>query len=120
MDEFSKVVRAEPTSGGTEAVGRFVAHLVTLRRLSRSVATRLQAGADPTLEAALVKDLGALLEQDTPEIVRRHVAAEPSAEAPDDFAQALAWTIQNAPAFSLRGGTREILRGIIARGLGLR
>jgi hypothetical protein len=25
-----------------------------------------------------------------------------------------------APTFSLRGGTREILRGIIARGLGLR
>jgi acyl-CoA dehydrogenase len=27
---------------------------------------------------------------------------------------------QTAPSFSLRGGTREILRGIIARGLGLR
>jgi acyl-CoA dehydrogenase len=27
---------------------------------------------------------------------------------------------QIAPSFSLRGGTREILRGIIARGLGLR
>ena len=25
-----------------------------------------------------------------------------------------------APSFSLRGGTREILRGIIARGVGLR
>jgi acyl-CoA dehydrogenase len=25
-----------------------------------------------------------------------------------------------APSFSLRGGTREILRGILARGLGLR
>ncbi len=25
-----------------------------------------------------------------------------------------------APAYSMRGGTREILRGIIARGLGLR
>jgi hypothetical protein len=28
--------------------------------------------------------------------------------------------MQRAPSFSLRGGTREILRGIIARGLGLR
>jgi len=26
----------------------------------------------------------------------------------------------SAPSFSLRGGTREIIRGIIARGLGLR
>jgi alkylation response protein AidB-like acyl-CoA dehydrogenase len=120
MDEFAKVVRTAPSPGGSEAVGRFAAHLVTLRRLSRSVATRLQAGADPNLEAALVKDLGALLEQEAPEIVRRHVAAEPALGARDDYAQALAWTIQNAPAFSLRGGTREILRGIIARGLGLR
>lgn len=120
MEEFSKVVRASPSPGGTEAVGRFVAHLVTLRRLSRSVATRLQEEADPTLEAALVKDLGALLEQEAPDVVRRHVVAEPSLRAREDYAQALAWTIQNAPAFSLRGGTREILRGIIARGLGLR
>lgn len=120
MEEFASVVRAAPTPGGVEAVGRFIAHLVTLRQLSRSVATRLQAGADPMLEAALVKDLGALLEQEAPDIVRRHVAAEPSTGAQEDYAQALAWTIQNAPAFSLRGGTREILRGIIARGLGLR
>ena len=35
-------------------------------------------------------------------------------------AQALGELMQNAPSFSLRGGTREILRGIIARGLDLR
>jgi len=28
--------------------------------------------------------------------------------------------MMHAPSFSLSGGTREILRGIIARGLGLR
>jgi len=33
---------------------------------------------------------------------------------------ALGFLVQRAPSFSLRGGTREILRGIIARGLGLR
>jgi hypothetical protein len=32
----------------------------------------------------------------------------------------LMYLSQIAPSFSLRGGTREILRGIIARGLGLR
>jgi hypothetical protein len=32
----------------------------------------------------------------------------------------LALLLQVSPSFSLRGGTREILRGIIARGLGLR
>jgi acyl-CoA dehydrogenase len=33
---------------------------------------------------------------------------------------ALRYTILAAPSFSLRGGTREILRGIIAKGLDLR
>jgi acyl-CoA dehydrogenase len=30
------------------------------------------------------------------------------------------YLLMSAPSFSLRGGTREILRGIIARELGLR
>ena len=37
-----------------------------------------------------------------------------------DFCAVLAYTMMHAPSFSLRGGTREILRGIIARGLGVR
>ena len=36
------------------------------------------------------------------------------------FSETLAYLLQMAPSFSLRGGTREILRGIIARDLGLR
>ena len=37
-----------------------------------------------------------------------------------DLARMLALLLQMAPSFSLRGGTREILRGIISRALGLR
>jgi hypothetical protein len=48
------------------------------------------------------------------------VASEPEAQSTDRFLAVLAHTILHAPSFSLRGGTREILRGIIARGLGLR
>jgi len=49
------------------------------------------------------------------------VAVEPSLDAHDDvFAETLAHVVLHAPSFTLRGGTREILRGIIARGLGLR
>jgi hypothetical protein len=36
------------------------------------------------------------------------------------LAAQLQQTILHAPSFTLRGGTREILRGMIARGLGLR
>jgi hypothetical protein len=72
------------------------------------------------LQAALVKDLGAVFEQEIPEVARLLVAAEPSISARSEYAAALAVSMLAAPSFSLRGGTREILRGIIARGLGLR
>jgi alkylation response protein AidB-like acyl-CoA dehydrogenase len=102
------------------AVGRLTAHILTLRRLSRSVAGMLQAGQDPALQAALVKDLGNVLEQETAEVVRLLVDTEPDHAAEEPLVAVLAQLILSAPSFSLRGGTREILRGIIARGLGLR
>jgi alkylation response protein AidB-like acyl-CoA dehydrogenase len=102
------------------AIGRLTAHVLTLRRLSRSVAGMLQAGEDPALQAALVKDLGNVLEQETAEVVRLLANAEPTHAGEQPFVAVLAHMIMSAPSFSLRGGTREILRGIIARGLGLR
>ncbi len=103
------------------AIGRLTSHILALRRLSRSVAGMLQAGEDPALQAALVKDLGNVLEQETVEVVRLLVDVEPSeAEGNSSLSAVLAHLIMTAPSFSLRGGTREILRGIIARGLGLR
>ena len=74
----------------------------------------------PALQAAVVKDLGALVEQEIPEIARQLVATDPPTEESARFAAVLAYTTLHAPSFSLRGGAREILRGIIARGLGLR
>lgn len=103
----------------TCAVGRLVAHVHILRRMSLSVAAMIQEGRDPALQASLVKDLGAVLEQEIPEIARLLLEVETAAISPE-FRLALAQTTLMAPAFSLRGGTREILRGMIARGLGLR
>lgn len=102
------------------AVGRLFSHLVTLRHMSRGVAVLLEAGEDPAVHAAIVKDLGATFEQDLPDIARSLVDEEPDLQSTNDFAAVLAYTTMAAPAFSLRGGTREILRGIIARQLGLR
>ena len=101
-------------------IGRLTAHLLTLRRLSRGVATLLEAGEDASIQAAVVKDLGASFEQDLPEIARTLVDAEPDRQSTRDLLAVLAHTMMVAPSFSLRGGTREILRGIIARGLGVR
>jgi alkylation response protein AidB-like acyl-CoA dehydrogenase len=111
----------EPSERMAIAIGRLAARFITLRRMSRSVAGALQAGADPSLQAANVKDLGALLEQEIPEIANDLLGVEPTLiGAADDPAVLLGYTMMHAPSFSLRGGTREILRGIIARGLGLR
>ena len=118
--ELCRALGPNPSDAGAVALGRLTSHIMTLRRLSRSVAGMLQAGENPALQAALVKDLGALVEQEIPEIARQLVDAEPDRSSTQAFAATLAHTMMHAPSFSLRGGTREILRGIIARGLGLR
>jgi len=87
--------------------------------MSLSIAGILQAGETPNLEAALVKDLGNAFEREIPELVRLLMPCRRRA-ANDRFEEVLAETVLHAPSWTLRGGTREILRGIIARGLGLR
>lgn len=98
-------------------IGRLAAHLLVLRHMSHSVAGRLAAGEKPDLPAAIVKDLGALFEQEVPERARELI--DPDGADPE-WHRTFARIRQMAPSFSLRGGTREVLRGIIARGLGLR
>lgn len=118
--ELIRVAGPEPTERQAVAIGRLMAHLVTLRRMSLSVAGMLARGEDPALEASLVKDVGAVFEQDLPEIAQQLVDVEPTLDRADDLARVLAELTMITPSFSLRGGTREVLRGIIARGLGLR
>ncbi len=118
--ELVREVSAHPDERGTEAVGRMVASLATLRQMSTSVAAMLQAGEMVNLEAAAVKDVGTTFEQSIPELAHALLDVEPTLTTGSDLQQVLGYITQTAPSFSLRGGTREILRGIIARGLGLR
>ena len=111
---------ASPRPEWAAATGRLVAHLATLRQLSLSVAGLLERGADPSVEACLVKDLGTAFEQEIPEVAHELAGLPPTAGGGDDFREVLGFLTQTAPSFSLRGGTRAILRGIVARGLGLR
>lgn len=104
----------------TEMVGRFAARLATLRAMSLACTARLAAGESPVVEASLVKDLGTSLEQELPLAIAGDLAAHPDERADADLVGALRYLTLVAPSFSLRGGTREILRGIIARGIGLR
>ena len=101
-------------------IGRFATHLATLRAMSIAVTTRLAEGGSPIVEAALVKDIGTEFEQSIPALIESLIADTPGDEMDDELYRTTAYLSQVAPTFSLRGGTREILRGMIARGLGLR
>ena len=101
-----------------ELIGRLAAETWTLRLMSASVASKLARGEDPALEATMVKDLGNSFEQAMPELVQAAIDIDPS--GPEPLGLVLGYLLQVSPSFSLRGGTREILKGIIARGLGLR
>jgi len=110
----------EPSERVAIAIGRITARLSALRALSISVATQLQRGENPALEASIVKDVGAIFEQEIPDIAHDLFGQEPTPASTNDLLRVQHYLTQTAPSFSLRGGTREILRGIIARGLGLR
>ena len=87
--------------------------------MSISVTARLARGESPVVEAALVKDLGTTFEQSIPATLEAALG-DPAEPVDGELLRALAYLSQVAPTFSLRGGTREILRGMVARGLGLR
>lgn len=101
-------------------VGELVAELQVLRAMSLSVAAALERGELPDVEAAVVKDLGTSFEQSVAERIRALLPVQPRADASTALAALVGAALLHAPTFSLRGGTREVLRGVIARGLGLR
>ncbi|GAA4641673.1 acyl-CoA dehydrogenase family protein [Pontixanthobacter gangjinensis] len=101
-------------------VGEFMARLATLRGMSVACTALLAAGESPVVEASIIKDLGTSFEQDLPAAIANDLASHPDESANPELYRTLQYVSHIAPSFSLRGGTREILRGIIARGLGLR
>jgi alkylation response protein AidB-like acyl-CoA dehydrogenase len=118
--ESIRAIGKAPDDRAAAEVGRFVAHLSALRRMSTSIAGMLERGAQPIVEAALVKDVGTTLEREVPEVFRQLLPTEPTLGQGESYAELLGLTVLRAPGFTIRGGTREILRGMIARGLGLR
>ncbi|RZJ13881.1 MAG: acyl-CoA dehydrogenase, partial [Haliea sp.] len=100
-------------------MGRLVADYAVLRQMSLGVAGMLSRREDAGLSAALVKDQGAVLEQRIPEVAHA-LFGDMRLPADHAFTQVSDYTTQASVSYSLRGGTREVLRGIIARGLGMR
>ncbi|MBL9066265.1 MAG: acyl-CoA dehydrogenase family protein [Sphingopyxis sp.] len=109
---------AEPDPAVAVLIGELTAEMWTLRQLSMSTAAKLAAGEDPMVEASVVKELGNAFEQDMPRRVQAIV--DSPWDDPGELGRLLRAVLIASPSFSLRGGTREVIRGIIARGLGLR
>lgn len=111
---------SEPGERALDTIGRFVAHAVALRRMSSSIAGMLDRGEKANVEAALVKDVGTTFEREIPEAFRLLLDTEPNFAGEGAYPDLLGMSLLHAPGYTLRGGTREILRGMIAKGLGLR
>jgi alkylation response protein AidB-like acyl-CoA dehydrogenase len=102
------------------AIGELVSRFWTLRSMSIGVPALMEQGLEPAVEAALVKDLGTRFEGDVAQAARLLFPMMPSLDSDDRLENFAAQSILHTPAYTLRGGTNEVLRGIVARGLGLR
>ena len=111
-----EIIRSLDADGPAIAreVGDLLARMASLRQLSISVARALTEGHDAASRAALVKDLGTRFEQESVEI-----AADLLEYLPDDtrLRAMLAEARVHSPLFTLRGGTNEVLRGVVAKNL---
>ena len=118
--ELVRVLAGSSDQRSLDGVGRLVAQLHALRRMSVSVAGMLEAGKEPVLEGSIVKDLGTVWQQTLPPRARDLTAFLDAATDRSVFDALLDYATLAAPKLTIQGGTTEILRGIIARGLGLR
>lgn len=95
-------------------LGRLVARVTGLHHMSTAVAGALERRQAADIPSALVKVLGTTTEGDIAEFADLQ-------DSPDRiFSELVRAAVDQRPGFTLRGGTNEVLRGVIARGLGLR
>ena len=120
LEKFISEFRTSLLKSGSSLVGKLISELQTLRRMSFSVASMLQNGDSPETQAAFVKELGNRFEKMMIESLREISNIIPLYEWPTSLQNLFEDATLRIPSNSLRGGTTEIMKGIIARQLGLR
>ncbi len=88
--------------------------------MSLDVAASLSSGVAQDVPAALVKDLGTRFEGEVVALADSLLDVEPDLDSDDPTRRLLAQAVLHTPGFTIRGGTNEILRGVVARGMGVR
>lgn len=101
-------------------VGSILAQVRVLRRMSLGIAEMIERGESPNTAAAVVKEMGNRLENEVIAKVRAMLGGIPRSEWPEGLDALLRGAVLHLPSNTLRGGTTEILRGIIAREMGMR
>lgn len=110
----------EAAASGTRAtaeLGSIVARCWAFRGMSLAVARMVDDGQSPVTEAALIKEMATRFEQECLEVMVRHLGRPLRAGADDPYEALLAKAVQVAPSWTIRGGTNEILRSVISKGL---
>ena len=126
--ELMRRLGAGPDARALEMAGKLAARLWSLRRMSLAIAMTLDPGPDGAegapraavdlaTEAALVKDMGTFFEREIIDAARLLFVVEPTPDATDTFERYLAETIVCSPVSTIRGGTTQVLRSVIARKL---
>ncbi|WP_370617699.1 acyl-CoA dehydrogenase family protein [Mumia qirimensis] len=119
LERWAASVSDEGSTSAYEDLGAITARCWSFHGMSLSIARMVDAGTSPSLEAALVKDMATRFEQECIEIVTRHLGHSPDLGSPDPYEALLARAVLVGPSWTIRGGTTEILRNIVAKGLGL-
>ncbi len=108
------------TAGESRVLADALARMRIIRQASISVAGALERGETPDVAAALVKDAGTSFEQEIIDSIRAVAGVEADRGAADDLTRLLAQAFVQTPGFTLRGGSTDVLRGMVARSLGMR
>lgn len=115
--EFVDECKRHNDGQSLEQASILLSKLWSLRNASIAIAKELEHGSEVNIPAALVKSMGTQFEQSVAEIVRLFMNTYPRLDAERKLDRLMAESILHGPGFSIRGGTTEILYGIVAKGV---
>lgn len=101
-----------------ENIGEVIADIRTFRTINQRVIEHLETGDTAAIDIPLLKTIGTNFEQSSVQTALGLVHDNTRASSITPKAQELLFEAQHqAPSFTIRGGTNEVLRGIVSRGL---
>ncbi|HEY6788659.1 MAG TPA: acyl-CoA dehydrogenase family protein [Trebonia sp.] len=98
-------------------LGRSAASFWVMRSMALSIARGVDRGEPSVNEAAVLKEMATRFEQDTITALLDVIDLQPVCDSPSVFEQILCEAILTRPAFTIRGGTSEILRSVAAKAI---